>query len=53
LQALKKNFLNEEAHGSQWGGPMFQRRFACEGWQSPSNKYKVVEDQGTCYIDWA
>jgi len=47
-------FLNEEAY---WDGPngnlKFQRRFACEPWTSPGNKYKVVMDQGkgTCHVE--
>ena len=45
-------FLNEEAHRTRWG-LQFARRFACEGWTSPTNKYKVVMANGTCYLDWA
>jgi hypothetical protein len=45
-------FLNEEGYHGQHGY-QFKRRFACEGWTSPNNKYKIVESSGVCYLDWA
>jgi len=45
-------FLNDENHRGHHGD-YFQRRFACEQWTSPNNKYKIVVGQGTCYIDYA
>jgi len=45
-------FLNEEARNGRWG-QQFSRRFACENWTSPSNRFKIVESNGVCYIDYA
>jgi hypothetical protein len=45
-------FLNEEAHHGKVG-LYFSRRFACEPWTSPNNKYKIVQSNGDCYIDYA
>ena len=47
-------FLNDEANYDSRRNLKYQRRFACENWESPNHKFKVVFDQSKqlCYVDW-